>query len=63
MMRISSISTEPYIYTLYEYCDILENIPVGSDEAPSLRIVGVDAEQGEIVRKTYDNPLYIPVRI
>ena len=38
------------IHTLYVYCDIIENMPVGSDEAPLLRIVGV------IVRKTYDNP-------
>ena len=51
------------IHTLYVYCDIIENMPVGSDEAPLLRIVGVDAKQGEIVRKTYDNPMYIPVRI
>ena len=51
------------IHTLYVYCDIIENMPVGSDVAPLLRIVGVDAKQGEIVRKTYDNPMYIPVRI
>ena len=51
------------IHSLYVYCDIIENMPVGSDEAPLLRIVGVDAKQGEIVRKTYDNPMYIPVRI
>ena len=51
------------IHTLYVYCNIVENMPVGSDEAPLLRIVGVDAKQGEIVRKTYDNPMYIPVRI
>ena len=51
------------IHTLYVYCNIIENMPVGSDEAPLLRIVGVDAKQGEIVRKTYDNPMYIPVRI
>ena len=51
------------IHTLYVYCDIIENMPVGREEAPLLRIVGVDAKQGEIVRKTYDNPMYIPVRI
>ena len=39
-------------------------MPVGSDEAPLLHIVVVDAKQGEIVRKTnYDNPMYIPVRM
>ena len=36
------------IHTLYVYCNIIENMPVGSDEAPLLRIVGVDAKQGEI---------------
>ena len=51
------------IHSLYVYCNIIENMPVGSDEAPLLRIVGVDAKQGEIVRKTYDNPMYVPVRI
>ena len=51
------------IHTLYVYCDIIENMAVGSDETPLLRIVGVDANQVEIVRKTYANPMYIPVRI
>ena len=45
------------IHTLYVYCNIIENMPVGNDEAPLLRIVGVDAKQ------TYDNPMYVPVRI
>ena len=51
------------IHTLYVYCDIIENMPVGGDELPLLRTVGVDAKHGEIVRKTYDNPMYVPVRI
>ena len=38
-------------------------MPVGNDEAPLLRIVGVDTKQGEIIRKTYDNPMYMPVQI
>ena len=45
------------------YCDIIENMSVGSDEAPLLRIVVVDAKQGEIVRKTYNNRMYMPVQI
>ena len=49
------------MHTLYVYCDIIENMPVRSDEAPLLRIVGVDVKQGEIVWKTYDKPMYIPV--
>ena len=56
-------SLDETIHSLYVYCDIIENMPVGSAEAPLLRIVGVDAKQGEIVRKTYDNPMYVPVRI
>ena len=45
------------------YCDIIKKHASSSAEATLLRIVGVDAKQGEIVRKTYDNPMYIPVRI
>ena len=51
------------IHTLHVYCNIIENMPVGNEEAPLLRIVGVDAKQGDIIRKTYDNPMYVPVRI
>ena len=56
-------SLDETLHSLYVYFDIIENMPVGSAEAPLLRIVGVDAKQGEIVRKTYDNPMYGPVRI
>ena len=56
-------SLDETIHTLYVYCNIIENMPVGNDEAPLLRIVGVDAKQGEIAIKTYDNPMYVPVRI
>ena len=51
------------IHTLYVYCNIVEPMPVGDNEAPLLRIVGIDTEQGEIARKTYDNPMYVPVQI
>ena len=51
------------IHTLYVYCNIVEPMLIGDDEAPLLRTVGVDTKQGEIARKTYDNPMYVPVRI
>ena len=57
------VDVEGTIHTLYVYCNIVESMPVGGVDAPLLRIVGVDAKQGEIVRKTYDNPMYVPVRI
>ena len=57
------VNVDGTIHTLYVYCNIVEPMPIGDDDAPLLRIVGVDAKQGEIVRKTYDNPLYVSVRI
>ena len=48
--------------SLYVYCDILEHIPVGDVVAPLLRVVGVTGKQGDTIRKTYDKPMYVPVR-
>ena len=49
--------------SLYVYCDILEHIPVGDVVAPLLRVVSVIGKQKNTVRKTYDKPMYVPVRI
>ena len=57
------VNVDGFIHTLYVYCNIVEPMPDGGIEAPLLRIVGVDAKQGEIVRKTNDNPMYVPVRV
>ena len=51
------------IHTLYVYCNIVELMPIGGDEAPLLQIDGVDTKRGKIARKTYDNPMCVPVRI
>ena len=48
--------------SLYVYCDILEHIPVGDVVAPLLRVVGVTGKHGDTIRKTYDEPMYVPVR-
>ena len=48
--------------SLYVYCDILEHIPLGDVVAPLLRVVGVTGKQGDTIRKTYDKPMYVPVR-
>ena len=57
------VNIDGTIHTLYVYCNIIEKMPFGGVEAPLLRIVGIDARQREIIRKTYDNPMYVPVRI
>ena len=57
------VNVDRIIHTLYVYCNIIENMPVGGSETPLLRIVGVGTKHGEIVRTTYDNPMYVPVRI
>ena len=49
--------------SLYVYCDILKHIPVGDVVAPLLRVVGITGEQSDTIRKTYDKPMYVPVRM
>ena len=51
------------MHSLYIYYDILEHIPVGDVVAPLLRVIGVTGKQGDTVRKTYDKPMYVPVRM
>ena len=51
------------MHSLYIYCDILEHIPVGDVVAPLLRVVGITGKQGDTIRKTYDKPMYVPVRM
>jgi len=46
----------------YVYCNILEHIPVGHTKAPLLRIVSVSGKRGDIVRTTYEKPLYVPLQ-
>ena len=48
--------------SLYVYCDILEHMPVGDVQAPLLRVIGITGKQGDMIRKTYDKPMYVPVR-
>ena len=49
--------------SLYVYCDILEHISVGDVVAPLLRVIGVTGKQGDTIRKIYDKPMYVPVRM
>ena len=51
------------MHSLYIYCDILEHIPVGDVAAPLLRVIGITGKQGDTIRKTYDKPMYVPVRM
>lgn len=46
---------------LYVYCDIVEQRIVGDVFAPLLRIIPNTGKDGEVVRRIYDAPHFIPV--
>jgi hypothetical protein len=48
--------------TLYVYCDILENVPVGDTLAPLLRTIDAEAPRGNIIHKNFDRPRYLPIQ-
>jgi hypothetical protein len=48
--------------SLYIYCNVLEQVPVGDTKAPLLRIVNVSGKSGESVRTTYEKPIYVPLQ-
>jgi len=51
----------------YVYCDILEHVTVGDVMAPLLKIVDINTdvtnENSAILRRSYDRPLYVPLRM
>ena len=50
------------VQSVYVYCDVLENVPVGDTQAPLLRIVETSSIHGDIVHVNFDPPRYIPVQ-
>lgn len=47
--------------SLYIYCDIVEPQIVGDTTAPLLRIVQAEGQEGVMITKSFQNPLYVPV--
>ena len=50
------------INSLFVYCDVLEHVAVGDMRAPLLRIVSATGANGEIIAKTFEDPLYVPLQ-
>ena len=50
------------INSLFVYCDVLQHVLVGDACAPLLRIVSASGASGEIVTKTFEEPLYVPLQ-
>ena len=46
---------------MYVYCDVASHAIVGDTKSPLLRIFNTVGKHGEVVRLTYDRPLYVPV--
>lgn len=49
------------LYSLYVYTNIVQGQIVGDAKAQLLRIVQVEGSHGDIVTKTFDQPLYVPL--
>src|SRR6218665_1886436 len=48
--------------SMYLYCDVLEDFPVGDTKAPLLRIVPVTGKSCNIVHNIYEKPIYVPLQ-
>jgi len=54
------ITDEPS--TMYVYCDLIEHVIVGDSRVPLLRTFGMEKSSNEVVHRTFQNPLYVPVQ-
>jgi hypothetical protein len=59
---VTNIVLEGGRHTLYIYCDILENVPVGDTLSPLLRTIDAEAPRGSMVHKNFDRPRYLPIQ-
>ena len=50
------------LHALYVYCDLLECVPVGDAMAPLLGIVDAEGKLGEVVKRSFEKPRYIPLQ-
>ena len=50
------------VSSIFIYCDATEHVPIGDVTAPLLRTIAVGGKQGEIIRRIFDKPLYVPIR-
>ena len=58
----NTYNTEVNCQSLFVYCDILEHVIVGDTKAPLLCSISVSGKHGDIVRETYDKPMYVPIQ-
>ena len=54
------ITEEPS--TMYVNCDLIEHVVVGDSRVPLLRTFGMEKSLNEVVHRTFQNPLYVPVQ-
>mgnify|MGYP003449266021 FL=1 len=50
------------VSSIFVYCDAIEHVQIGDVTAPLLRSISVGGKQGEIIRRIFDKPLYVPIR-
>ena len=50
------------IHSVYVYCDLSEHVLVGDTKAPLLRIVDRTSHARNVVHRTFNPPLYVPLQ-
>ena len=51
------------IHSIYEYCNILEQVIAGDTLAPLLRIVDTQGIHGDMINKSFEHLKYVPIQI
>lgn len=49
-------------YSLYIYCDIVENVVVGDVKVPLLRVVNINGKEGLTVSRLFNTVQYVPIQ-
>ncbi len=60
MLLQSEVSMEN-IPRLYVYSSNIDYVPIGSGEAPLLRIIRTSGQHGDSVQETFDSVIYVPI--
>jgi hypothetical protein len=50
------------VHAIYVYCNLLEGVPVGDTMAPLLGIVDVEGKLGDVIKRSFLKPRYIPLQ-
>ena len=68
-VKITKKTVSPYVAdingamnSIYAYCDIVQPQVVGGSNVKLLRTVPIEGKKGDVVTRTYNNMMYVPVQ-